>query len=88
MTLINGDGAVGDPASQSLSLSARRINLIVMCRTVGLGVAVLLANWTRQDLADQSFAQAARSQLAYLTALAPRTADGAISHRASQVQLW
>ncbi|GJE84408.1 six-hairpin glycosidase [Phanerochaete sordida] len=68
MTLIDGDGAVGDPAS--------------------LGVAVLLANWTRSDPADQSFAQAARSQLAYLTTVAPRTSDGAISHRASEVQLW
>lgn len=68
MTLIDGDGAVGDPAS--------------------LGVAVLLANWTRTNLADQSFAQAARSQLAYLTEIAPQTPDGAISHRASQVQLW
>ncbi|EKM59355.1 uncharacterized protein PHACADRAFT_249789 [Phanerochaete carnosa HHB-10118-sp] len=68
LTLINGDGAVGDPAS--------------------LGVAVLLANWTRSDLADQSFAQAARSELVYLTQIAPRTSDGAISHRASQVQLW
>ncbi|KAI0693801.1 Six-hairpin glycosidase [Cytidiella melzeri] len=68
MTLIDGDGAVGDPAS--------------------LGVAILIANWTRSDLADQSFAQDDRQQLVYLTSLAPRTSDGAISHRNDQVQLW
>ena len=78
-------GAVGDPASPYLFL-IRGMDLTVM--SSGLGVAVLIANWTRSDRADQSFAQAARSQLAYLTSLAPRTSDGAISHRASQVQLW
>ena len=49
---------------------------------------MLLTNWTRLDLADQSFAQAARSQLAYLTDVAPKTSDGAISQRTSQIQLW
>lgn len=56
--------------------------------SIGLGVAVLLANWTRSNLQDPRFARDARSQLAYLTDIAPRTWDGAISHRASQVQLW
>jgi hypothetical protein len=55
---------------------------------IGLGVAVLLANWTRSDLSDLSFAQDDRQQLVYLTSVAPRTADGAISHRNDQVQLW
>ncbi|KAI0750888.1 Six-hairpin glycosidase [Daedaleopsis nitida] len=66
--LVNGDGAVGDPAS--------------------LGVAVLLANWTRTNLDDHRFSSAASSQLRYLMDYAPRTQDGAISHRADQVQLW
>nr|VWP00542.1 Avirulence protein A [Ganoderma boninense] len=66
--LIDGDGAVGDPAS--------------------LGVAVLLANWTRTDLNDTKLADAARDQLDYLLNVAPRTPDGAISHRTSEVQLW
>ena len=51
-------------------------------------MAVLLANWTRTNLSDQSFSVAAQDQLIYLLDDAPRTDDGAISHRASQVQLW
>ncbi|PSS37321.1 hypothetical protein PHLCEN_2v798 [Hermanssonia centrifuga] len=53
-----------------------------------LGVAVLLANWTRDDLSDDSFSVAAQEQLDYLLTGAPRTEDGAISHRDTQVQLW
>ncbi|KAI0347412.1 Six-hairpin glycosidase [Trametopsis cervina] len=68
LTLIDGDGAVGDPAS--------------------LGVAVLLANWTRPDLTNHTFEIADNEQLTYLLEVAPRTIDGAISHRADQVQLW
>lgn len=67
-TLVDGDGAVGDPAS--------------------IGTAVLLANWTRSDLSDKSYATAATAQLNYLLNTAPKTKDGAISHRAEQVQLW
>ncbi|TBU33264.1 Six-hairpin glycosidase-like protein [Dichomitus squalens] len=66
--LIDGDGAVGDPAS--------------------IGVAVLLTNWTRTDPSDDKFALAAQNQLEYLLTVAPRTDDGAISHRESEVQLW
>ncbi|TFK94724.1 hypothetical protein K466DRAFT_579793 [Polyporus arcularius HHB13444] len=65
--LINGDGAVGDPAS--------------------LGVPVLLTNWTRTDR-NNKFSVAASNQLNYLLNDAPRTEDGAISHRTDQVQLW
>ncbi|KAH9943362.1 Six-hairpin glycosidase [Epithele typhae] len=54
--LIDGDGAVGDPASIG---QARRIVLL-----------------------------AAANQLNYLLNVAPHTDDGAISHRAEQVQLW
>ncbi|CAL1701354.1 unnamed protein product [Somion occarium] len=66
--LVDGDGAVGDPAS--------------------LGVAVLLANWTRTNLSDSSFSVAASQQLNHLLYVAPRNANGAISHREDQVQLW
>ena len=55
---------------------------------IGLGVAVALANWTRNDPWDQSFAQALWQQLYFLTDIAPHTRDGAISHRDDQVQLW
>ncbi|KAF4574672.1 hypothetical protein EYR36_006022 [Pleurotus pulmonarius] len=53
-----------------------------------VGVAVLLANWTRSDLSDNSYADAAQGQLVYLLEQAPKTAEGAISHRNEQVQLW
>lgn len=86
MTLINGDGAVGDPASESYDLLGYEYQRTQT--NSGIGVSVLLANWTRSNLADQSFSQAAYSELAYLMTVAPRTGDGAISHRASQVQLW
>ncbi|KAI0650661.1 Six-hairpin glycosidase [Trametes meyenii] len=68
LPLIDGDGAVGDPAS--------------------IGVAVELTNWTRTDRGDHEFSTAAGHQLKYLLEVAPRTSDGAISHRSEQVQLW
>ena len=49
---------------------------------------MLLTNWTRTDLSDQKFALAAQNQLEFLLTVAPRTDDGAISHRESEVQLW
>ncbi|KAG6816063.1 hypothetical protein H0H87_008895 [Tephrocybe sp. NHM501043] len=51
-----------------------------------IGFAVLIANWTRQAGGD--YAGAAKDQLDYLLFSVPRTSDGAISHRVSQVQLW
>ncbi|KAG5651115.1 hypothetical protein H0H81_009802 [Sphagnurus paluster] len=54
-----------------------------------IGFAVLLANWTGQGLHDGlDYAGAAKDQLDYLQFDVPRTSDGAISHRVSQVQLW
>ncbi|KAL4241438.1 hypothetical protein ABKN59_000388 [Abortiporus biennis] len=53
-----------------------------------VGVSVLLANWTRTQLSDTSFSSAATTQLNYLLNIAPRSDDGAISHRSDQVQLW
>ncbi|KAF9220660.1 hypothetical protein BS17DRAFT_713741 [Gyrodon lividus] len=54
-----------------------------------IGVAVLLANWTGQGSVDGlDYAGAARDQLEYLFQKAPKTNDGAISHRMDQVQLW
>ncbi|KIM83914.1 hypothetical protein PILCRDRAFT_68878 [Piloderma croceum F 1598] len=53
-----------------------------------IGNAVLLANWTRTDLSDTSFSFAAGQQLDYLLNYAPRSAEGAISQRWDQVQLW
>lgn len=68
MTLIENDGAVGDPAS--------------------IGPAVLLANWTKTDLTNNAYSIAAGEQLDYLLNHAPRTPQGAISHRTDQAQLW
>ncbi|KAG6373675.1 Six-hairpin glycosidase-like protein [Boletus reticuloceps] len=54
-----------------------------------IGVAVLLANWTGQSASDGlDYAGAARDQLQFLLQKAPKTPDGAISHRLDQVQLW
>ena len=54
-----------------------------------LGVAVLLANWTGVGQSDGlDYGTAARAQLEYLLNDVPRTSDGAISHRADEVQLW
>ncbi|KAJ7577833.1 glycoside hydrolase family 105 protein [Mycena floridula] len=51
-----------------------------------IGIAVLLANWTGQT--DENYSNAAQAQLDYLLNVVPRTSDGAISHRAEEVQLW
>lgn len=51
-----------------------------------VGNAVLLANWTNQSGAQ--FGAAAQNELNYLLFKAPKTSDGAISHRSDQVQLW
>ncbi|CDO75328.1 hypothetical protein BN946_scf184848.g5 [Trametes cinnabarina] len=53
-----------------------------------IGVSVLLTNWTRTNRNDDEFSTAAAQQLTYLLDIAPRTSDGAISHRAEEVQLW
>ena len=85
MALVASDLAVGDPASElfkTLQSYSELINL------VGIGNAVLLANWTRPDLANTAYSFAAGQQLDYLLNYAPRTLEGAISHRLDQVQLW
>ncbi|TFK29237.1 hypothetical protein FA15DRAFT_752708 [Coprinopsis marcescibilis] len=53
-----------------------------------LGAAVLLANWTRFEQRVQNYGKAASDQLDYLLYEAPRTNEGAISHRANEIQLW
>lgn len=54
-----------------------------------IGVAVLLANWTGKGVVDGlDYAGAARDQLDFLFQKAPKSMDGAISHRIDQVQLW
>ncbi|KAG6852328.1 hypothetical protein C0991_000827 [Blastosporella zonata] len=51
-----------------------------------IGFAVLIANLTGQS--GEDYAGAAKDQLDYLEFDVPRTSDGAISHRVSEVQLW
>ncbi|PPQ86599.1 hypothetical protein CVT24_009649, partial [Panaeolus cyanescens] len=54
-----------------------------------IGVCVVLANWTGRGETDGlDYAGAAKDQLDFLLERVPRTADGAISHRVSEVQLW
>lgn len=53
-----------------------------------IGVAVILSNWTNQQSSDgQNYPQALLNQFNYLYTV-PRTSDGAISHRSTQLQLW
>lgn len=52
-----------------------------------IGVAVLIANWT--NLGGEDYAGAATAQVEYLFGPSvPKTTDGAISHRVSDLQLW
>ncbi|KAL0566045.1 hypothetical protein V5O48_015972 [Marasmius crinis-equi] len=51
-----------------------------------IGVAVLLANWTKKG--GQNYEGAAKDQLDFLYQKVPRASDGAISHRTSDVQIW
>ncbi|KAH9172576.1 glycoside hydrolase family 105 protein [Lactarius sanguifluus] len=52
-----------------------------------IGIAVLIANWT--GLGGENYAAAATAQLEYLFGpRVPKTKNGAISHRVSEVQLW
>lgn len=52
-----------------------------------MGIAVLLASATAGPNATR-YSQAAQNQLAFVLSSLPRAPDGAISHRAEQVQLW
>ena len=52
------------------------------------GVAALIANWTGSGNSSLDFGGAAEQQMAFLWSKVPRTDDGALSHRVSQVQLW
>ncbi|KAH9035187.1 glycoside hydrolase family 105 protein [Lactarius pseudohatsudake] len=52
-----------------------------------IGIAVLIANWT--GLGGENYSAAATAQLEYLFGpRVPKTENGAISHRVSEVQLW
>jgi hypothetical protein len=70
--LFIGDTSAGDPASA--------------------GIAVLIANWTHFRSGQHEgydYAGAATAQVQYLFGPeVPKTSDGAISHRVSQLQLW
>ncbi|CAE6455541.1 unnamed protein product [Rhizoctonia solani] len=50
------------------------------------GVGMIVANWTEAQGSD--FEAAARDQLTWLLSNVPRSSEGAISHRNSEVQLW
>lgn len=71
-SLVPSDGSAADPAS--------------------MGIAVLLANSSQgpgqATFSGTSFGAAAASELEYLLTVVPRSSEGAISHRAEQVQLW
>jgi hypothetical protein len=53
-----------------------------------IGMCILLAGWTKQDAGQIDYAGAAKDQLDFLLQNVPRTSDGALSHRTSELQLW
>lgn len=55
---------------------------------LGLGMAVILRNWTLPDKENTDYAVAADEQLEFLLDDVPRTTEGAISQRDSEIQLW
>jgi rhamnogalacturonyl hydrolase YesR len=65
-----------------------QIESLIDRRVLGIGPAVILANWTRTNISDDRFSTAAGKQLDYVLNHSPHTDDGAISHRTKQVQLW
>lgn len=88
LPLVANDGSAADPASALLSQEVEFIAPLTFDVISGIGVAVLLANWTRTNLSDSQYADAASGQLHYLLDIAPRSPGGAISHRNDEVQLW
>jgi rhamnogalacturonyl hydrolase YesR len=71
---MDGAGATGDPASESLFF-------YFFCPSA-------LSNWTLPTSQGGPYATAAKGQLDYLLNVAPKAADGTISTRESEVQLW
>ena len=54
-----------------------------------IGVASIIADWTGQSTDEVNFGEAAQAQMDFLwSSQVPKTADGAISHRREEVQLW
>ncbi|KAG6919278.1 hypothetical protein DXG01_007410 [Tephrocybe rancida] len=76
---------VSNKPASSLSLIAEQGSA---ADPASIGVAVLLANWTRSDPSTTVFASAASGQLEQLLHHVPRSDKGAISHRQDEVQLW
>ena len=93
LPLINGDGAVGDPASELFIFNFLLPPITHKCGSacahiLGIGASVLLRNWTLPYNGTSLYAISAFEQLYYLLHGAPRAPNGAISQRQSQVQLW
>ncbi|KAK0206262.1 Six-hairpin glycosidase [Desarmillaria ectypa] len=90
-TTYNASGVL-DIAYQVVRAKSNTTMSLVEDTAVGdpasLGIAVLLANWTRTNTSDTSFSTAAGEELDYLLNYALRSYSGAISHRSDQVQLW
>lgn len=76
---------VSQRPSGSLSLIANQGSA---ADPASLGVSVLLANWTRKQISNHDYSEAATDELTYLLEIAPQSDEGAISHRANEVQLW
>lgn len=72
------------------TITNRPVDTMMFCEDgsaadpASLGISVLLANHTM----DVDYMSAVNDENEWLFSLAPRTDDGAISHRVAEVQLW
>ncbi|KAG8996812.1 hypothetical protein FRB94_001350 [Tulasnella sp. JGI-2019a] len=82
-------------ANYVIAIRPEGIDTLIDDSSVGdpasVGVALLMANWTKASRPDEAlndYNTPLIDELNYLLYDAPRTDDGAISHRSEQVQLW
>ena len=88
--IIAGHVPTESNAIAEYTIANRPVGTLMFCEDgsagdpASLGISVLLANHTM----DVDYMSAVNDENEFLFNHAPRTADGAISHRVSEVQLW
>ena len=74
-----------------ITIAQRPADTLMFCEDgsaadpASLGISILLANATMPGV---NYMSAVNDQNRWLFEVAPRTSDGAVSHRVSEVQLW
>lgn len=88
--IVSGHVPEESNAIAQYTITNRPVGTMMFCEDgsagdpASLGISVLLANHTL----DVDYMSAVNDENEYLFVHAPRTSDGAISHRVSEVQLW